>query len=33
MIGAMCRVNVHEILRFAQNDKHEATEYALMVER
>ena len=33
MIGAMCRVNVHEILRFAQNDKYKATEYALMVER
>ena len=33
MIGAMCRVNVHEILRFAMNDNQEATEYALMVER
>ena len=33
MIGTMCRVNVHEILRFALNDNQEATEYALMVER
>ena len=33
MIGAMCRVNVHEILRFVLNDNQEATEYALMVER
>ena len=33
MIGSMCRVNVHEILRFALNDNQEATEYALMVER
>ena len=33
MIGTMCRVNVHEILRFALNDKCKATEYALMAER
>lgn len=33
MIGAMCRVDVTEIIRFAMNDKYKATEYALMVER